>query len=101
MVMTLAELSDHTGNIENLLAIKRHQLRCMKIDTVARARHEAVITALESRVAELRRATDQLRGDLPALQLGCVRPGVPPEIRVGLQPEALGDLPATAHDLRT
>lgn len=98
--MTLSELSDHADNVEALLAIKRRQLAHMTIDSYARKRHEEAITALEDRVTELRRGIAVLRDrDLPTLQLACVRPGVPPEIDMRLQPEALRDLPAPARDL--
>ena len=98
-MMTLAELIEHTDNIEALLAIKRHQLDHMQIDAYARRRHELAIDALEHRVGELRRAVELLRSDPPTLQLRCVHPCVPPAVDMSVQPEAVGDLPATARKI--
>lgn len=99
MSMTLAELMDHTRNLEGLLTTKRHQVSHMKIDTVARKRHELAITALEGRVREIARAVDVLRGDEPTLQLMCVGPGVPPLANVIGKAQTISDLPAAPRDL--
>lgn len=108
MSMTLAELLDHANNLDSLLTIKRHQLSHMKIDTVARVRHEQAITALEQRVRELCRTVGELRSadrsaplcsDEPTLQLVCVRPGVPPLPHVVGQPQTLRDFDASPRDL--
>lgn len=99
-MMTPDELIEHADNVESLLVIKRHQLRTLKIDSIARQRHELAIDALADRVAELRTAAERLRSsDLPTLQLQCVRPGVPPEIGVSLQPEGVRDLSPSSRDL--
>lgn len=97
--MTLAELIEHTGNLHDLLTLKRHQLEHMKIDSTARARHEFAINALEGRVRELRRSAEALRGDAPTLELQRVRPGVPPFPDVTGKSETLGDFPAAPRKI--
>lgn len=99
MAMSLDDLIEHADNVEALLVIKRHQLDHMSLDSVARHRHEETIAALSDRVAELRTAAERLRGDLPTLQLSCVRPGVPPAVGVSLKPETFCDLTATARKI--
>lgn len=96
MAMTLADVIEHADNLTSLLVIKRSQLSCMKIDAVARERHELAITALEGRVRELRRYADELRSNQPTLELVRPRPGVPPLVDVIDKPQPVGDLPATA-----
>lgn len=110
MAMTLAELMDHANNLDALLTTKRHQLAHMKIDSIARARHQEAINALEHRVRELCKAIEKLRGeradrpaplrgDVPTLQLVCVRPGVPPLPHVVGQPQTLSDFDPASRNL--
>jgi hypothetical protein len=98
--MTVDEIAEHAENLSGLLELKRSQVRSMKIDSIARERHELAITALAGRVRELRRTVDQLRGDQPTLEIMCVAPGVPPLTHMSVKPEPVRNLPATARDVR-
>lgn len=95
MAMTLADVIEHADNLTALLVIKRSQLSHMKIDAVARERHELAITALEGRVRELRRYAEELRGDLPTLELVRVLPGRPPLVDMIDEHEPVRDLQAS------
>lgn len=107
MTMTPDEIMEHSANLSELMTIKRHQLSHMKMDSIARKRHELAITALEGRVRELAQAasalrgapTAPLRGDAPTLQLVRPCPGVPPLADMGGEPEPVSDLPAASRDL--
>lgn len=96
MAMTLVDVIEHADNLTSLLVIKRSQLSHMKIDAIARERHELAITALEGRVRELRRYADELRRDQPSLEFIRLGPGVPPLVHMVDEPQPVGDLPATA-----
>ena len=99
--MGVDELDDHAKNLEDLLKIKRSQLSAMGLHSVARKRHELVITALEDRVHELRRSVALLRGNEPPLEVVRVRPGVPPLACVPVEPEAVRDFATTARHFRS
>lgn len=98
-MMTLEELTEHTENLKDLLRLKHHQLAHLKIDSTARARHEFAIHALEDRVRELRRSVDVLRGDLPTLEIKCVRPCRPPLVDMIRKTKPVGDLPAAPRKI--
>lgn len=98
-MMTLAELIEHTENLQDLLRLKRHQLAHLKVDSTARARHEVAINALEGRVRELRRSAELLRGETPTLEFQRALPQRPPLSDVIGEPETISDLPAPASKI--